>query len=90
MNCAALIQQAVKIADDVFESLFVWRGIEADQIGTGFEEHVLREFDSSVNGSFIVGDACKNGGVHGLAFEQHAVELLLLRIGGSFEKIQDG
>ena len=50
----------------------------------------MREFDRALDGTFVVGDASQNGGVHGLAFEQHAVELLLLRIGSAFEEIEDG
>jgi hypothetical protein len=40
--------------------------------------------------TFVVGDAGEDAGVHRLAFEEHAAELLLLRLGGAFQQVKDG
>ena len=83
MNGPALIEKAVEVADDVIQCLFVRRGGEADQILTGGGEEILGELDGTFDSTFVVGDAGENGGIHRLAFEEHAAEFLLLRLGGT-------
>lgn len=87
---AAVVEQLMEVGGGSFEGLAIDGVREAVEFGDGFFEEIHGVFDGAFDGTFIVGDAGEDGGVHGFAFEEHAVELGLLGVGGVHEEIKDG
>lgn len=85
-----MIEEIVEVLGDGVEGLAVF-GVWEDVEGVArFDEEVFGVMDGAFDGACVVGDAGEDGGVHGFAFEEHALEFAALGIAGVLQEVEHG